>query len=131
MHNSPRILIVDDEPGIVQSLSIRLRSNGFDVISADNGDSGIALAKSESPDLILLDLRMPGMDGFDVLRMLKEFDATHDTPVITLSANVVEKSRVEALALGSRCFIEKPFDGSKVISKIKSLLALSPGSSSA
>ncbi len=124
MHDPVRILIVDDEPGIVQSLSIRLRAKGFEVICADNGEAGLALASDESPSLILLDIRMPGMDGFEVLRHLKRLDSTREIPVIALSANAVEKSRTQVLSLGAAHFMEKPFDGANLVAMIESLLAI-------
>lgn len=122
MPERPRILIIDDEHEIAQSLSIRLEAAGYDVLSATSAVAGLELARGRPPAGILLDLRMPGMDGFGFIRSLKESDATKDIPVLVLSADVVEAARARALALGVSHFIAKPFRFEKILPKLRDLV---------
>ncbi len=108
MRERPIILIIDDDREILRGLAIRLRAAGCDVISAPDGESGIARAAASAPDLCTLDVQMPGMDGLEVLAVLKARPETAAIPVVVLSANVVETTRARALSLGAACFLQKP-----------------------
>ena len=102
-----RILIVDDEPEIVRGLEDNLRFEGYQTVSATNGEEALALALSAGPDLILLDVMMPRMSGWDVCRALREKGV--DVPVIMLTARGEEADRVRGLELGADDYVTKPF----------------------
>ena len=105
-----RVLAVDDETDVQLILKTALQSEGFEVETAGNGADALALARENPPDLVLLDVMMPGMTGFEVLRELKSDDTTSMIPVIML-AGVSERSKIqEALTSGSDYYIIKPFD---------------------
>ncbi|HTF88309.1 MAG TPA: response regulator [Planctomycetota bacterium] len=117
-----RVLIVDDERGIAQALCVRLRAGGYDVRSAFDGATGLSLALEWRPDLIVLDIRMPEMDGFEVSRRLAACAELLATPVIFLSANVQESARQAAMAAGAHAFLTKPYESKDVLAAIASAL---------
>ncbi len=114
----PRILLIDDEERIVNFLALKLKVSGYDVVCSRDGEKGLEIAKTADHDLMLLDIIMPGIDGLEVLRRLRQFS---DMPVIVLSA----KERVvdEVLALGANSYMSKPFNPDDLIAKIKLLLS--------
>ncbi len=112
-----KILVVDDEAGIIKVLSIKLRVSGYDVVAALDGQQALDTARSESPDLMLLDIIMPNKDGFEVLRELRQYSRV---PVIVFSARPENAPR--ALAMGASCFMSKPFDVNELVKKVRSLL---------
>ena len=117
METKNRILLVDDEQAILRILSIKLRISGYDVVTAPSGREALELIDSARPDLMLLDVIMPGMNGFAVLQELR----THsDLPVIVLSARP-ENAR-KALSLGANDFLAKPFDVDDLIQRIEKVL---------
>jgi DNA-binding response OmpR family regulator len=117
-----KILIVDDEPQINRMLNIRMKANGFDTLSAFDGEQALDLARVSRPDLIILDVMMPKMDGFEVCRRLKA-DATMKTiPVIMLSVKVDEGARDWAAVSGADDYLSKPFEAEELLEKIKKLL---------
>lgn len=128
MPEKGRLLLVDDDAAIRQALGVRLRAVGYEVTSADDGESGLAAAIESRPDLIILDIRMPVMDGLTMLTKLRECDETREIPAIVLSANVAEKTRTEALNRGARYFIEKPYDAVKLVQAVKAALDFSAAS---
>jgi DNA-binding response OmpR family regulator len=112
-----RVLVVDDEPGILKFISIGLRSFGYKVLTSLNGQEALRLVKSEKPDIMLLDMLMPGMDGVEVLRELRSFS---QLPVIIFSA---KSSFIEQVSdLNASEFIAKPFTPDILVKKIKSVL---------
>ncbi len=111
-----KILHIDDEPAIAAALLVRLRAAGFDVASASDGPSGLDAAARERPDAILLDIRMPGMDGYEVCRRLKADAELSDIPVIFLTANAKDEARLEARNAGGDGFLSKPYEAQDVIS---------------
>lgn len=117
-----RVLIVDDERFIAQALSVRLRSVGYEVQWAFDGASGIAAAMEWHPDVIMLDIRMPDVDGFEVKKRLEARPELNMTPVIFLSANVQESARQAALASGAHAFLTKPYESKDVLAAIRSAL---------
>ena len=104
----PRILVIDDDAGIRESLKMTLEYDGYDVAGAATGQEGLALVEREAPDLVLLDVKMPGMDGLDVLtRLHSMYEAL---PVVMISAHGTPSSAVEAIRKGALDFLEKPFE---------------------
>ena len=122
MPGKSAILIIDDERDIARGLSIRLQAAGYEVSTAFDGATGLESATRIRPDLIVLDLRMPGIDGFGVLDGLRKQSHTCDIPVIVVSANVVEEARARAMNLGARCFIQKPFQADRLLGTIRDVL---------
>src|SRR5881394_3385392 len=103
-----RILVIDDEAAIRDSLRMTLEYEGYDFIGAATGQEGLALAERESPDLVLLDVKMPGMDGLEVLGRLRSMSET--MPVVMISAHGTPSTAVEAIRKGATDFLEKPFE---------------------
>lgn len=115
-----RILVVDDEESILQFVSYNLKKEGYDVTTASNGDRALALAETERFDLIVLDIMLPGADGYEVCRRLR---ATGDsTPVLFLSARDTELDKVVGLELGGDDYLAKPFGVRELVARVKALL---------
>ncbi len=114
-----RILVVDDEVDMVDGIKIMLEADSYEVITAFDGQEGLRKAQKESPDLILLDVMMPKMDGFEVLRRLRADSETQDIPVIMLTAKGDTESLFEASSLGSTDFFIKPFDAQELSNFIR------------
>jgi DNA-binding response OmpR family regulator len=112
-----KVLVVDDERAILKVFSIKLRISGYDVITASNGREALELFKKESPDIMLLDVIMPGLDGFEVLQSLRSFSKV---PVIVFSA--MPENAQKALNLGADEFLAKPFNVDEIVKKITRLL---------
>lgn len=117
-----KILVVDDEPDIIQFIQYNLSKEGYQVVTADNGSSAIAIAEKERPDLILLDIMMPEMDGVEVCRQLRAKDDFQDTLISFLTARSEEYSQIAALDVGGDDYITKPIRPRLLISRIKALL---------
>ena len=111
-----RVLLVDDEPGLVLTVGDRLKHDGFVVGTAADGPSGIARATQEAWDVILLDVMLPGMDGFDVCRDLRRKGVT--TPVIMLTAKGRTLDKVRGLTIGADDYLTKPFDMAELVARI-------------
>ena len=118
-----RALIVDDDTSITLALTIRLRAAGYDTSSAHDGIEALKAVKQNRPDVILLDIRMPGMDGFEVNRRLKAVPELSDIPVIFLSAHTHDAMRQEASAAGGVHFLPKPYDVAKLVAVIEAATA--------
>ncbi len=114
-----KILVVDDEPKIVDICRDYLQAAGFDVIQANDGRKGLAAARSEQPDLVVLDLMMPGMDGLDVCRELRR-DGT--VPIIMLTARVEETDKLVGLELGADDYLTKPFSPRELVARVRTVL---------
>jgi DNA-binding response OmpR family regulator len=112
-------LLVDDDHDIVFGTSLRLRSAGFDVLVAHDGDAGLAVARDGRPDAIVLDVRMPARSGLDVLRELKGAADTRNTPVVMLSASLVDEQA--ALDGGARFFLRKPFESATLVRAVQTM----------
>jgi len=117
------ILIIDDDRQIVQGMTLRLQASGYVVCGASDGRKGLEQASASIPDAIVLDIRMPGMDGLTVLKELKKSPRTADVPVVVVSANVVEETRARAYGLGAKCFLEKPYNADKLLSAVQRAMA--------
>jgi DNA-binding response OmpR family regulator len=116
----PRILIVDDEPEMLRGLEDNLQFEGYQTVTADDGKKGLAMALSEAPDLILLDVMMPGMSGWDLCRELRQRGL--DVPVIMLTARGEEVDRVLGLELGADDYVTKPFSLRELMARIRAVL---------
>ncbi len=114
-----KILIIDDDQDIRHGLNVRLRANDYDVIHAEDAVSAIRVAQNETPDLILLDIGLPGGDGFAVMDWLKTMPSLACVPVIVVSARDPLVSRDRALAAGARAFLQKPVDNGRLLDAIR------------
>ena len=119
-----KILIIEDEKDFVDTLSFSLKSYGFEVADALDGVSGIEKAKTEKPDLIILDLMMPGMDGYEVAKRLKADDSTSRIPIIVLTAAVSPDLEQKVFQLHATDCVTKPCDLEELIDKIKKALGV-------
>jgi two-component system, OmpR family, KDP operon response regulator KdpE len=114
-----KILVVDDEAQILRALDINLRAHGYEVMLASSGEAALAIAASESPDLVLLDLGLPGIDGVDVIHGIRGWSAV---PVIVLSARDGDASKVSALDAGADDYVTKPFSMSELLARVRASL---------
>ncbi len=114
-----KILIVDDEPQIVEICRDYLKAAGYETVTANNGSQALALARREKPDLIVLDLMMPEMDGLDVTREIRR---ASDVPIIMLTARVEETDKLIGLELGADDYITKPFSPRELVARIRVVL---------
>lgn len=118
-----KVLVVDDEPNIVLSLEFLMQQAGFDVTTAEDGEGALAEVEQAPPDLILLDISLPGMSGFDVLEQLRQDPRHTRLPIIMLTAHGREVEREKGLALGADDYVTKPFSTQALVDKVKALLA--------
>ena len=118
-----KILVVDDEKEIRELLSIYLNEDGYEVIAASNGEEAINLAQEEHPRVILMDVKMPGIDGVETCKRLKEEEKTKSIPVIMVTA--YQDRDVEAYLEGADDFVNKPFDKTEITFRIRSMLRIS------
>ena len=114
-----RILIVDDDPPTVKWTSFLLRDEGYEVITADNGRSGLELVERELPDLVILDVMMPQIDGLEVCRRIRQ---TMDVPIIMLSAKGETADKVTGLKVGADDYLAKPFEPAELLARVKAVL---------
>ncbi|MDR5874959.1 response regulator [Halomonas sp. CUBES01] len=121
-----KVLVVDDEPNILISLEFLMQQAGFDVITADDGEQALAHVQQAPPDLILLDISLPGISGFDVLEQLRQQTATAALPIIMLTAHGREVEREKGMALGADDYITKPFSTQALVEKVNALLSGHP-----
>lgn len=116
------ILVVDDEQDLLDLIGYNLKKQGFNVLTADSGEESIAIARNEKPDLILLDIMMPGMDGIEVCRRIREDTNLQNIPVVFLTARGDEESEITGLDLGADDYLFKPISTTKLVSRIKAIL---------
>ncbi|MBI5416122.1 MAG: response regulator [Candidatus Omnitrophica bacterium] len=117
-----KILVVDDEQDMLYAIKLQLEARGFDVFTACDGQEGLNIARQEAPDLIILDVMLPKVDGYKVCRMLK-FDRKYNTiPVIMFTARVQEGDQQLGYEVGADVYMTKPFDPGKLLDKINELL---------
>jgi len=117
-----RVLVIDDEPEILEILKFRLANWGFDPLSATNGPEGIKLTLEEMPDAILLDVMMPGMNGFEVLGKLKGNDKTKNIPVIMITVEAARADIEKGIKNGATSYLTKPYEATELLEKIKEAL---------
>ena len=118
-----KILIVDDSPTETYQLSGMLEKNGHSVVSAEDGDVGVALALQQQPDVILMDVVMPGLNGFQATRQLSKSAETSHIPVIIVSTKDQETDRVWGLRQGAKAFLTKPVSEKKLLGAIKEVIS--------
>lgn len=116
------VLVVDDEPHIVALIAYHLAKAGYRVATAANGTEALALANRERPSLVILDLMLPGMSGFEILRKLRGRDHTRDVAVLMLTARREEPDRIEGLSLGADDYLTKPFSPPELVLRVKAIL---------
>lgn len=119
-----RLLLVEDEPGVLLGVSDRLRSEGYAVEVAEDGETAVAKALARRYDLVILDVMLPGMDGFDVVRELRRRDLP--VPVLMLTARAQVMDKVLALKLGADDYLTKPFDAMELVARVEALLRRAP-----
>lgn len=118
----PSILIVDDEDDVVGLLQLVFETNGFVARTASNGKAAVAMAYEDPPDVILLDVMMPEMDGWQVLKVLKGDERTRHIPVAMLSARAERRDKMIGLQEGAEAYIAKPFSPAEVVREVQALL---------
>lgn len=118
----PVIAIIEDEPDILEMLNYQLRREGFDVITASSGDTGINLVRNQKPDLVLLDLMLPKKDGLEICREIKSSSATQHIPVIIVSAKGEESDVVLGLGMQADDYIRKPFSPRELVARVRNTL---------
>lgn len=118
----PRVLVVDDHPSSRMTAVALLSVEGYDVIEADSGPAALEIVSSGNPDLILLDVMMPGMDGFEVCRLLKQDEHTRLTPIVFVTALDDRRSRLRGIEAGGDDFLTKPFDQLELSARVRSLI---------
>jgi DNA-binding response OmpR family regulator len=116
------ILVIDDEPELVKLLDYNLTKAGYLVLSAKDGENGLAAARKHAPDAIILDVMMPGLDGWEVCKRLRQDPATSALPVLMLTAKADEGDRVLGLELGADDYVTKPFGVRELLARVKALL---------
>ena len=121
-----KVLVVDDEPNIVLSLEFLMEQAGFEVVTAEDGEQALARVTDSQPDLLLLDISLPGISGFDVLERLRSEEATSGLAIIMLTAHGRDVEREKGMALGADDYITKPFSTQALVEKVKKLLLKEP-----
>jgi DNA-binding response OmpR family regulator len=114
-----KILIVDDEPTLVATVKYNLEREGYQVVTAADGESGVAVAQAERPDLVILDLMLPGLDGLEVCRILRR---QMTAPILMLTAKTEEVDKVVGLELGADDYVTKPFSMRELLARVRALL---------
>ncbi|MBN1964502.1 MAG: response regulator [Anaerolineae bacterium] len=119
-----RILVVDDEIGALTLIGIMLERGGFTVLKAKDANAALAVLEKETPDLIILDVMMPGMDGIELCRVIRERDATRSTPVLILSARGDAESVMRGMDAGANDYLPKPILHHDLVDKVRKMLEL-------
>jgi DNA-binding response OmpR family regulator len=117
----PRILVADDDPVILRLLEVNLGLEGFEVETANRGEDAVERARQIQPDVVILDVMMPGMTGYDVAGRLKEDPSTAAIPIVFLSARTQEEDRVRGRELGVAAYVTKPFDPGDLMDIVRRL----------
>jgi len=123
----PRILIVDDEPNIVLALEMLMQREGYEIRTVGDGERAVEAASTFRPDLILLDVMMPRMDGYEVCQRIRSDDSLKGIFIVMLTAKGREVEREKGLALGADLYITKPFSTREVVRKVREMLASKSG----
>ena len=125
--SQPRILIIEDERGLIDSLSWYFKREGYETIVASDGQEGLRRRKTQIPDVILLDLMLPGLNGLDVCRELRSSDRTREIPIIIITARAEETDQVVGFSMGADDYVTKPFSNKVLLQRIKALLRRAEG----
>lgn len=126
-HEQPRVVVVDDEAIVCESLRLSLVQQGFRASAVDDASRALAAIRAEKPDLVVLDLYMPGVDGREIARALKADPATKDIRILMLTGSNEAVDVVTGLDAGASDYVKKPVDGETLVAKIRSMLSLAPG----
>jgi DNA-binding response OmpR family regulator len=118
----PRILVVDDEPDVIELVRFNLQQAGFEILAAESGDEALQKARANAPDLVVLDVMLPEMDGFEVCKRLRIEAATARLPIIMLTAKAGEVDRILGLEIGADDYLTKPFSPRELVLRVKKLL---------
>ena len=129
MAEQSRILLVDDEPSIVKMVAKRLEVEGFHVLVAMDGQAGLTAAQTEHPDLMILDLMLPKMNGYEVCSTLKRDARYQRIPIILFTAKAQDKDEKFGMECGANAYVRKPFRAQELLEKIRTLLSVSPSPS--
>ncbi|MGW8321191.1 MAG: response regulator transcription factor [Thermodesulfobacteriota bacterium] len=119
----PRILLVDDEPNIVLALEFLMKKEGYETFTADDGEKALEAIREHQPDLVILDLMMPKLDGYEVCQRVRSDPACKNTVIVMLTAKGREVEREKGLAMGADLYITKPFSTREVVEKVRGLLS--------
>jgi two-component system alkaline phosphatase synthesis response regulator PhoP len=122
MQTKKKILIVEDEPQIRMGLKMRLERNDYEVLEAEDGVAGLSLARSEKPDLIILDIMLPKMDGYQMARMLKFDEKFKSIPIVMLTARSQQTDRDTGQAVGADAYVTKPYKSEELLATISKFL---------
>jgi two-component system phosphate regulon response regulator PhoB len=122
--NETRILVVDDEPDVLELVVFHLEKENFKVAVADTGDKALKMALSQVPSLLVLDLMLPGINGLEICRLLKQDPKTRDVPILMLTARAAEEDRIRGLELGAHDYVTKPFSPRELVLRVKNMLRL-------
>jgi DNA-binding response OmpR family regulator len=122
----PHVLVVDDDPVIVRLLELNIRLGGFRVSTAGRGDQAVEMAAAGQPDAIVLDVSMPGIDGYEACRRLREDHGMTDLPVVMLTAHTQDEDHDRGYALGIVAYVTKPFDPEALVATVRDALAGAP-----
>jgi len=123
MSSAKKILLIEDEPEFRMALRIRLEANGYEVIEAEDGVTGLDMARNQSPHLIVLDIMLPKMDGYKVARLLKFDEKYRNIPIVMLTARSQQNDRETGLTVGSDAYVTKPYKPQEMLDIIAKLLA--------
>jgi DNA-binding response OmpR family regulator len=119
---APKVLVIDDEAPIRLLCRVNLEAEKIDVLEAEDGSEGLELARTEQPDVILLDVMMPGLDGWEVLQRLLDDEATREIPIVFLTARAELRDRARGLELGGVDYVTKPFNPTELAPLVQSLI---------
>lgn len=117
-----KVLLVDDEPHILVALEYLVEQAGYKVLKASNGESALGLVSQHSPQIVVLDVMMPGMDGFEVARRIRNTPDHQDTRIIFLTAKGTQQDRFQGYATGGEVYLTKPFDNNELINTINEVV---------
>ncbi|MAW78387.1 MAG: DNA-binding response regulator [Planctomycetes bacterium] len=126
VNQKERVLLVEDEGDIRDVIEYNLEREGYLTLAFDNGEAGLEAIRNESPDLVLLDLMLPGIDGLEICRQIKEDPTTRDIPIIMITAKTEESDVVLGLGVGADDYVNKPFSPQELIARVKSVLRRAP-----
>ncbi len=120
---SKKILVVEDDLGSLRLMTFALEQEGYEILTASDGFAGLKAAQNEHPDLIILDVMLPGLDGYEICRRLRQQPQTAAVPIIFLSARAGQGDKDVGLRMGANAYLAKPADPSTILAKVETLLA--------
>lgn len=123
MADRKKILLIEDEPDFRLGVRMQLEASGYDVIEAEDGESGLETARTQSPDLVILDCLLPKMRGYEVASLLKGSANRRKTPILMLTARAQESDRLASVEAGADAYLRKPFDPAELLSTMEKLLS--------